>query len=176
MFHAVCHSPANDSSSFDNLDKAATRLSQATILPQKFQGEDNIGNCVLALMVADRYGIDVLTAIHQMANAPGGVIADCQVFQIYLFNQCGRFTPIRYIWTGTEGMMNYGVRAESIELATGQAVTGPVFTVQDALDTEYMAVSISDNNEIPYAEMTQFVGSQLVQKYAPDIAGGLTLS
>jgi hypothetical protein len=78
---------------FEHGLRVATMFSKSTMIPEHFKG--NVGNCMIALNMAERFGVDIfmmMQNIYVIGGKPGleGKLV------IALINQCGKFTPLQY--------------------------------------------------------------------------------
>lgn len=161
---------------FDNLQgfelaqRAAKALSASTLVPKEFQG--NLPNCMIALELSQRIGASplmVMQHLYIVHGRPGW----SAVFMIASFNQCGRFSAIRYQWVGTEGKEDWGCRAWATEKATGEKIEGPLITIALAKKEGWTAKSGSKWQSIPQLMLMYRAASWLVRTHAPEISMGL---
>ena len=119
---------------FSDAQRVATMLSTSTLIPDHFRG--NIGNCVIALNLAERLNVDpfmMMQTMYVVHGRPGieGKLA------IALIEGTGRFSPLKYRFAG-KGKTGKGIdRADSCvayatELKTGEVIEGPIVTWQMA--------------------------------------------
>ena len=161
---------------FDNLQgfelaqRAAKLLSASSLVPQQFQG--NIANCTIALEMAQRIGASPLMVMQHLYIVHGRP-AWSATFMIAAFNQCGRFSSIRYEWVGTEGKDDWGCRAWAIEKATGEKITGPLITIGLAKNEGWYAKQGSKWKTIPQLMLMYRAAAWLVRTHAPEISMGL---
>ena len=87
------------STGFELLQRASKLLAASTLVPQQFQ--NNLPNCVIALNMANRIGADPLLVMQNLYVVHGRPGWSAK-FLIASFNQCGRFSAIRFKFTGTE--------------------------------------------------------------------------
>jgi hypothetical protein len=161
---------------FDNLQgfelaqRAAKLLAASSLVPQQFQG--NIANCTIALEMAQRIGASPLMVMQHLYIVHGRP-AWSATFMIAAFNQCGRFSSIRYEWVGTEGKDDWGCRAWAIEKATGEKITGPLITIGLAKNEGWYAKQGSKWKTIPQLMLMYRAAAWLVRTHAPEISMGL---
>lgn len=111
-------------SGFESAQRMAKALITSTMVPKVFQGQQNIGNAIVALELAQRLNASplmVMQNIHVIHGKPGWSAK----FLIATFNKSGRFSAIRYRWKGERGNMDYGCQAYATEKATGNEIEGP---------------------------------------------------
>jgi len=150
--------------------RKARLFSEATLVPAQYQ--QNIPNCLIALNMARRMNADplmVMQNLHIVKGKPGW----SGQFLIATFNQCGRFSAMRFEWRGAEGMKEWGCRGYATELATGNNVVGSWVTWKMV---EAEGWSKRDGSKWLTMAEQMFLyraGAFLVRAYAPEIAMGL---
>src|SRR5689334_20201961 len=110
---------------FALLQRAAKMLSESTLVPKEYQR--NIPNCVIALNMAQRIGADPLMAMQNLYIVHGRPGWSAQ-FIIATFNRCGRFSALRYEWTGERGKPDWACRAWAVEYFTNEKLYGSWIT------------------------------------------------
>lgn len=98
---------------FEVQQRMAQMYATSTIVPQMYQ--KNIGNCVIALDMATRMQanpIMVMQNLYIVHGMPGW----SSKFLIATINNCGRFSPLRYEFKGTEGKDDWGCRCYAYEV------------------------------------------------------------
>ena len=97
---------------FEMQQRMANMYVQSTIVPQTYRG--NIGNCVIAIDMAQRMQANPLMVMQNLYIVNGNP-AWSSKFLISCINMCGRFTPLRYQFIGKRGTQQYGCRAYAYE-------------------------------------------------------------
>lgn len=97
---------------FEMQQRMANMYVQSTIVPATYRG--NIGNCVIAIDMAQRMSANPLMVMQNLYIVNGNP-AWSSKFLISCINMCGRFTPLRYQFTGKRGTAQYGCRAYAYE-------------------------------------------------------------
>src|SRR5574343_273009 len=115
-----------DSQSFELAQRVAKCFAMSTLVPKDYQ--NNLPNCVIALNMASRMGADPLMVIQNLHIVHGRPGWSAQ-FLIATFNKCGRFSAIRYEFTGQEGKDTWGCRAWATEKETGEKIVGPDISI-----------------------------------------------
>ena len=77
-------------------------LSGSAIVPEHFRGEAHLGDCMIALEIANRIGASIL-AVRQNLRLVAGKPGWSSQFLISCVNARKRFWPLRYRVTGTRG-------------------------------------------------------------------------
>lgn len=124
---------------FEHAQRVAAMFANSTMVPKHFQG--NLGNCMIALNLADRFRSDpfmIMQAtyvVHGKPGLEGKLVAG-------LINQSGKYRrELRYRWLDpkdeevqrhavlhAEGFGNFGCQAYTEDKRTGDLVEGPKVT------------------------------------------------
>ena len=160
----------NDLHGFELAQRAAKALAASTLVPQQFQG--NLPNCLIALEMAQRIGASPLMVMQNLYIVHGRPGWSAK-FLIASFNQCGRFTALRFEWVGTRGKDDWGCRAWATEKATGDKIEGPLITIALAKAEGWESKSGSKWKTIPELMLTYRAAAWLVNTHAPEISMGL---
>ena len=115
-----------DLQGFELIQRAAKALAGSTLIPPQFQG--HLPNCIIALEMANRIGASPLMVCQNLYIVHERPAWSAK-FLIASFNQCGRFTALRYEWEGKRDTDAWGCRAWATEKATGEKVVGPLITI-----------------------------------------------
>lgn len=162
--------------SFEFAMRAANLLAKSSLVPKEYQG--NLPNCVIALNMASRMGADplmVMQNLHVINGRPGW----SSQFLISTFNTCGRYTALRYEWTGQKGTDSWGCRAWAIERATGEKLVGPEVTIKTAKDEGWYdrkdsrGAYISKWRTMPQLMLMYRAAAWFIRAYAPELAMGM---
>lgn len=97
---------------FEVLQRKAKMLTTSTIVPDSYRG--NIGNCVIALEMAERMGVVPLMVMQNLYIVHGNP-AWSSKFLIASINASKRFSPLRFEFKGEEGNTDYGCRCYAYE-------------------------------------------------------------
>lgn len=159
-----------DLASFELAQRAAKLLASSTLVPQQYQGD--IANCVVALEMAQRIGASALMVMQNLYIVHGRPAWSAQ-FVIAAINQCGRFSALRYEWSGTEGKDDWGCRAWAIEKGTGERLVGPLVTVGLAKKEGWESKNGSKWKTIPQLMLMYRAGAWFGRTYAPELTMGL---
>jgi len=82
-----------DVAMFSHIQRVAQVFAASTMVPAHFQG--NIPNCVIALNLADRMGVDPFMLFQNMYIVHGNPGIEAKL-AIALANGCGRFEPLQF--------------------------------------------------------------------------------
>ncbi|MDE7242260.1 MAG: hypothetical protein K2N62_10385, partial [Desulfovibrio sp.] len=94
-------------------------------------------------------------------------------FLIATLNQSGKFSALRYEFQGEEGTDEWGCRAVTTELATGERLTGPLITIGLAKKEGWYGKNGSKWQTMPELMLRYRAAAWFVRAYAPEIAMGL---
>ncbi|MCC6193678.1 MAG: hypothetical protein IT518_04345 [Burkholderiales bacterium] len=156
--------------------REAKVYSSSTLVPKDYQ--DNVANAMIALNMAKRIGADPLMTMQNLYIVHGRPAWSGQ-FLIAAFNQCGRFSAMRF---ETRGDVNdakdgtAGMRAYATEKATKERIVGPWVTWAMVKGEGWDAKNGSKWKTIPELMFHYRAGAFMVRTHAPDIAMGLQTS
>ena len=105
--------------------RQAKAFASSDLVPQAYR--NNIPNCLIALEMANRMGASplmVAQSLYIVHGTPGW----SSKFLIATFNQCGRFSSLRYDFNPSRT----ACRAWAIEKATGERIDGPEVSLEMA--------------------------------------------
>ena len=155
---------------FSLMQRVARSLAASSLVPTDYQG--NIPNCLIALEMAHRIGASplmVMQNLYVVYQRPGW----SSQFLIASFNQCGRFTAMKFRYQGEEGTDKWGCRAHAKEKATGEEIVGPLVTIAIAKAEGWVSRKGSKWNTIPELMLMYRSAAWLVRTHAPEISMGL---
>lgn len=161
--------------SFELMQRAAKLLAASSLVPQRYQG--NLANCVIALNMSQRIGADPLMVMQNLYVVHGNPSWSGQ-FVIACFNQCGRFSAMRYRWFNKPEKPgdipdDWGCQAYATEFATGETIEGPLITIAMAKAEGWYQKKDSKWQTIPELMLMYRAGAWLQRTHAPDISMGL---
>lgn len=157
---------------FTLLQRMATMFSSSSLVPKQFQGRDNLGNCVIALNMAQRLGADPLMVMQNLYVVYGNPGWSSK-FLIAMFNQCGRYESIHYDETGKKGADSQGVIAWAKEKSTGEVIKGPEVTVKIAKDEGWYDKNGSKWKSMPDQMLRYRAAAWFIRTTAPELSMGL---
>lgn len=156
---------------FDLDLRRAKVFAASTLVPAQYQ--DNIPNCLIALNMAKRIGMDPLMCtqnLHVVQGKPGW----SGQFLIAAFNQCGRFTAMRFEWRGDQASKTeWGCRAYATEKGTGERIVGAWVTWKMVEGEGWSKKSGSKWLTMPEQMFMYRAAAFMVRTHAPEIAMGL---
>ena len=107
--------------SFETSQRIASAFSRSDFIPAQFKG--NVANCLIVLEMANRINCPPLM-VAQNLSIIHGKPSFSSSFLIACFNMTGKFTTIKYNFSGEVGTDSYGCYASAIERETGEVHTG----------------------------------------------------
>ena len=120
-----------DVARFAHAKNVGDMLAKSTMVPDHFK--NNLGNCVIALNLADRIGVDVFMMMQSMYVVHGRPGIEGKLV-IALISACGRFSPLEYEIKESGKKTAKGVSrpdscvAFATDLKTGRIIQGPPVT------------------------------------------------
>lgn len=155
---------------FDLMQRVAKGFASSTLVPKEFQG--NVANCMIALNLAQRIQADPLMCMQNLFIVHGRPGWSAQ-FLVATFNQCGRFSALRYEFFGEKGKDSWGCRAWANEISTGDKIVGADITIGLAKAEGWVSRSGSKWVTMPQQMLMYRAAAWLIRAYAPEIAMGL---
>ena len=155
------------------MQTAAEFLSQSTIIPEVYRGKP--ANCFVALEFAQRIGCNAMMVMQNLDIIKGKPSWSSK-FMIAVANDCGKYTPIRYEMSGTEGQDDWGCRAIMTEIATGERLEGPKVTVGMARAEKWIDKDGSKWKTMPELMLRYRAAAFLIRTYAPELTMGIHTS
>jgi hypothetical protein len=156
----------NSSSSWELAQRIGKAFASSDLVPQQYRG--NLANCIVALEMANRMGaapLMVMQNLHIVHGNPGW----SSKFLIASFNQCGRFSSLRYAWNADRS----ACRAWAVEKATGERIDGPEVSIEMARSEGWSTKSGSKWKTMPELMLMYRAAAFLIRAYAPEISMGL---
>ena len=111
---------------FELAQRQAKLFTVSDLVPTSYKG--NVANCLIAMNMAKRMNCDPLMAMQSIFIIQGRPAMSAQ-FLIAAFNKTGRFSTIRYEFTGVELTDSWGCRCSAIERETGDRHSGTLVTI-----------------------------------------------
>ena len=157
---------------FEAAQRMAKALVTSDLVPEQFRGPDKIGNALIALEMAQRIGASPLMVMQNLYVVHGRPGWSAK-FLIASFNQCGRFSAIRFEWSGKTGTDDWGCKAWAMERDTKEKIFGPTITIKMAKDEGWYQKSGSKWKTIPELMLQYRAAAWMVNTHAPEISMGL---
>ena len=160
---------ANESG-FELAQRMGRALASSTIVPPQFQGDANIGNCIIALGISQKMSIDPFTVMQNL-NIIHGKPGWNSTFIIGQLNSCGRFSLLRFEVTGTGDDMS--CIAWAYDKATGGRLVGPPVSIAMAKAEGWHGKSGSKWKTMPDLMLRYRSAAFFGRLYAPDVLMGM---
>lgn len=160
----------SDSDSFQLAQRVATALSKSTLIPKDYQ--NNLPNCLVALNMANRLNADPLMVMQNLYVVHGRPAWSSQ-FLIATANKSGKFSPLRYRFTGTKGKDDFGCVCSAIDRETGEVLEGTEITIGMAKAEGWHDKSGSKWKTMPEQMLRYRAAAFFVRCYAPELSLGL---
>lgn len=158
-------------SNFKTAQRMANALAHSTLVPQAYR--NNIPNILIAMELASRVGASVF-AVMQNLDIIHGTPSWRAKFLIATVNACGRFTPLRFRWVGTEGSDSWGCRAYAHDSKTGEECLGPAVTMAMARAEDWSTKKGSKWLTMPELMLMYRSAAFWTRVYAPELSLGMT--
>lgn len=155
---------------FEALQRIAKLFSASNLVPREYQG--NIPNTFIAVDMAMRMGANPLMVTQNLYIVHGKPGWSAQ-FLIATLNKSGKYSALRYEFSGTEGKDDYGCRAVATELASGEKLQGPLVTISMAKKEGWYGKNGSKWQTMPELMLRYRAATLFVRVFAPEIAMGL---
>lgn len=156
----------HSSSGWELAQRIGKAFASSDLVPAQYKG--NLANCIVALEMANRMGaspLQVMQNLYIVHGNPGW----SSKFLIACFNQCGRFTAMRYRWNESRT----ACRAWAIEKGTGEELVGPEVSVAMAKEEGWSTKNGSKWKTMPELMLMYRAAAFFVRTYAPEISMGL---
>ena len=167
-----CALTFNTRQGLEALQRAARLFCSSPLVPKEYQGAEGLPSCAIALDLANRIGANPLMVMQNLFIVHGRPGWSAK-FLIATFNQCGRFSPIRYEFVGKEGEEGWGARAWAVEKATGQRLEGPTVTMRIAKGEGWIDKAGSKWKTMPEQMLRYRSAAWFVNTVAPELSMGL---
>ena len=152
---------------FEHAQRVATMFSKSDLVPKQFQG--NIGNCVIALEMANRTGASPLM-IMQNLYIVHGKPAWSSTFLIATVNACGKFSPLRYEEDEVDGGRT---RAWAIDKSNSERLNGTWVSMKMADAEGWVQKTGSKWKTMPDLMRRYRAATFFARQFAPEISMGI---
>lgn len=159
----------SDIATFENGQRIAKVLVQSNLVPAAYQ--NNIPNAMIALELANRIGISPFMVMQNLDIIKGKPTWS-GAFVIAALNSCGRFTPLRFEFFGTEKTNDWGCVAVAFD-KEGNELRSPKVTWKMAQEEGWINKPGSKWKTMPELMFHYRTASFFGRIYAPDILKGM---
>lgn len=157
-------------SAFNAGIRMAKALASSSLVPTTYK--DNLGNCLIAIELANRTRASVLMVMQNLDVIHGRPGWRSQ-FLIATVNASGRFTPLRFRWQGEEGSDAWGCRAVATDRESGYECVGSLVTLKMAKDEGWYSRNGSKYKTMPEQMLMYRAASFWTRIYAPELSLGM---
>jgi hypothetical protein len=155
---------------FELIWRVSKMFASSSIVPERFQ--NNPANCAIAVEMAQRLGASplmVMQNLYVVYGNPGWAAK----FLIASFNQCGRYTSVRYAFEGTRGKDDWGCRAWAIEKSTSERLEGPLINIELAKAEGWYGRKDTKWKTMPEQMLRYRSAAWFINTVAPEISMGI---
>ena len=155
---------------FITANRMARALADSSLVPESYRR--NVANCLIAMEIASRVGASVFAVMQNLDIIHGNPSWRAK-FLIATVNACGRFSPLRFRFSGTEGTDNWGCRAWAKDVETGEECVGPLITMAMAKAEGWSTKSGSKWKTLPELMLCYRAAAFWTRLYAPELSLGM---
>ncbi len=159
--------PFHNAENFQLAQRIAQVFSQSDMVPAHYK--NNIGNCIIALEMANRIGSSPLMVMQNLYVIQGKP-SWSSTFLIATLNACGKFSPIRYEEDEQDGGRT---RAYAIDKSTGDRLDGAWVSMKMADEEGWTKKGGSKWKSMPQLMRRYRAASFFTRQFAPEISMGL---
>jgi len=157
----------NSSGGWELAQRIGKAFASSDLVPQQYKG--NLANCIVALEMANRMGASPLLVMQNLYIVHGNPGWSSK-FLIACFNQCGRFSSIRYTWNKEKTSCS----AWAIEKSNNERIEGPTVTMAMAQAEGWSTKSGSKWKTMPELMLMYRAAAFMIRTYAPEISMGMS--
>lgn len=160
----------NDDTLLKRAYRAAGYLASTDLVPDIYRNKP--ANCLIALDVANRTGMSPLIIMQNLYIVKGKP-AWSGSFCAAAINGCGKFTPLRYLFQGEQGTLEWGCTAEAKRISDGEVCQSSCITMRMAQDEGWIAKNGSKWKTMPKQMMMYRAASFFARTYCPEVLLGI---
>jgi hypothetical protein len=179
---------------FEFAQRQAKVLCASSLVPDSYKGTQNLPNCLIAMNIAKRLRVDVLTVMQSMVPIHGRPAWSAS-FVLAMINQSGRFGAVRYVtkdlgkktvdyhwWEGDKGSRKkltgkIEIQDKSVRVVTtdqqGNTIEGPEVTVEMAVKDGWFTRSDSKWQTMPELMLRYRAIAFFARTTVPELLVGL---
>lgn len=155
---------------FEGAQRMATALAKSDLVPKQYAG--NMPNCILALEMSQRLGMNPLMVMQHMYIVHGKPAWSAQ-FLIACVNGSGHFSPMRYELTGKEGSDNRACVAWAYDQGTGDRLDSPAVSIGMARKEGWYDKNGSKWQTMPELMLRYRAATFFARTYCPELSMGM---
>ena len=156
---------------FEQAQRMAMALCSSSIVPDTYRGKDKIGDCLIALEIANRIGASILAVMQNLYIVYGKPAWSSQ-FLISCINASRRFSPIRYQMNGEQGQDNRSCVAWMTD-KSGERLESPAISIGMAKSEGWFQKNGSKWKTMPELMLRYRAATLLARLYAPELTMGI---
>ena len=156
---------------FEAAQRMAKALCSSSIVPDTYRGEGKIGDCVIALEISNRIGMNVLAVMQNLYQVHGKPAWSSQ-FLIACVNASRRFSPMRYKMTGKKSDDTWGCIAWATD-KSGEVLESPEVTIKMAKSEGWFQRNGSKWQTMPELMLHYRAATFFARLYAPELTMGI---
>lgn len=154
---------------FESAQRMVKPLATSDLVPTTFQGK--LGNCLIALEMAQRIGASPLMVMQNLYIVHGKPAWSSQ-FLVACINASRKFTPLRYKMTGEKGTDSYGCIAWAKD-TEGEVLESPEVTIGMAKAEGWFQKSGSKWKTMPELMLRYRCATLFARLFAPELTMGI---
>jgi len=159
----------SSATSFEAAQRMAMALCTSNMVPQNYQGKQNVGNVLIALEMAQRIGASPM-AVMQNLYVIHGKPSWSSSFIIAAINQSGRFKPLQFKFSGEGENKSCVAHTEDFD---GNKYESPAVTMQMAREEGWSTKNGSKWKTMPDLMLSYRAAAFFGRLYAPEILMGM---
>ena len=167
---AAIAAPNASPSALAEIWKHAKMLASSDIVPKAYQGKPE--NCVIAIELSARLGSSPMLVM-QSLDIIQGKPSWSSKFLIASVNSSGKFSPIRYRFTGKARTKDWGCVAYATDKDSGEILEGPLVDMQMAADEGWLNKPGSKWKTMPQLMLMYRSAAFWSRVYCPEVSMGL---
>lgn len=154
--------------SFEDTQRMAVALAKSSIVPKEYQ--NNVGNCIIALDIADRVGLSPMMVMQNLYVVNGRPSWGSQSIAAMINNSRKFAAPLKYVLEGKGESLSCYVEAKDHE---GNVITGPTITMAMAKEEGWTSKSGSKWKTMPEIMIRYRAASFFGRLYCSDLLMGI---
>lgn len=155
---------------FVQAQRMAKSLASSSLVPKEYQ--NNIANVMIAMELANRIGASVFMVMNSLDIIHGRPSWRAQ-FLIATVNSSGKFTPLRFKFTGKPGTKSWGCIAYAKDKASGEVCEGAEITIDIAEKEGWASKTGSKWRTMPQQMLMYRAAAFWTRVYAPELSLGM---
>lgn len=160
----------SNETSFKTAQRMANALSASTLVPEAYR--NNIPNVLIAMELANRIGASVFMVMQNLDIIHGRPGWRSQ-FLIATVNSSGRFSPLRFRWSGKRGSDDWGCQSYAIDKSTGEECIGATIDWRMVKAEGWSSKNGSKWNTMPEQMFMYRAAAFWTRVYAPELSLGM---